>query len=96
MELSSNDISILSMTTTPKAYAIEVQRLQQFPSLFLSLGLHPQLVATRKNELPLFDKYISSCRYVGEIGLDFSRRYYSSKEDQQYMESPGSAYDKSR
>lgn len=84
-ELNNKKITILSMTTTPKAYALEVERLHQFSTIALSLGLHPQLVATRKNELPMVDKYISSCQFIGEIGLDFSRRHYASKKDQEYV-----------
>lgn len=81
-DLHTHDISILTMTTTPKAYNIELHMLKKYPSIFIALGLHPQLVSERKHELVLFDKYISSCKYVGEVGLDFSKRFYHSKKEQ--------------
>ena len=76
------DISILAMTTTPKAYYAEMHMLGNYPSVYVALGLHPQLVSERKQEIAIFDRHIASSRFVGEVGLDFSKRFYSSKEDQ--------------
>jgi TatD DNase family protein len=44
--------------------------------------LHPQLVSERHNELGIVKRLISQSRYIGEVGLDFSRQYYSSKDKQ--------------
>jgi TatD DNase family protein len=73
-------ISLLAMTTTPKAYEIEKQKLSGFSNVQVALGLHPQLVFERINELALIEKYISTTRFVGEIGLDFNKQFYYSKE----------------
>lgn len=70
------------MTTTPKVYDVELRMLGSYPSVHIALGLHPQLASERKHELSIFDKHISSSRYVGEVGLDFSKRFYHSKKDQ--------------
>lgn len=70
------------MTTTPKAYQAETHMLRNFPSIYVALGLHPQLVSERKHELNIFDKYVLSSKYIGEVGLDFSRRFYFSKNEQ--------------
>ena len=76
------DISILAMTTTPRAYHAETNMLRNYQSVYAALGLHPQLVSERKQELAIFDRYVASSRFIGEVGLDFSKRFYSSKEDQ--------------
>lgn len=76
------DISILAMTTTPRAYHAETNMLRNYQSVYVALGLHPQLVSERKQELAIFDRYVTSSRFIGEVGLDFSKRFYSSKEDQ--------------
>ena len=76
------DISILAMTTTPRVYHAETSISSNYPSVYVALGLHPQLVSERKQELAIFDRYVASSRFIGEVGLDFSKRFYSSKEDQ--------------
>ena len=76
------DLSILAMTTTPRAYHAETNMLRNYQSVYVALGLHPQLVSERKQELAIFDRYVASSKFIGEVGLDFSKRFYSSKEDQ--------------
>lgn len=75
-------INLLAMTTTPKAFEIERKKLGDFPNVYVALGLHPQLVFDRIHELTLIEKYIHSTRFVGEIGLDFNKQFYHSKERQ--------------
>jgi TatD DNase family protein len=47
-----------------------------------ALGLHPQLVGERANELPLWEESLPQTRYVGEVGLDAGPRYYKSLDVQ--------------
>lgn len=75
-------INLLAMTTTPKAYEIEKEKLSGFSNVQVALGLHPQLVFERIHELALIEKYISTTKFVGEIGLDFNKQFYHSKERQ--------------
>lgn len=75
-------INLLAMTTTPKAFEIEQKRLGNFSNVHVALGLHPQLVINRSQELALIEKYIHTTRFVGEIGLDFNKQFYRSKERQ--------------
>lgn len=76
------DISLLAVTTTPKAYNAELRMLSNYSSLYIALGLHPQLASEKKHELAIFDQLISSSRFIGEVGLDFSKHFYYSKKDQ--------------
>lgn len=75
-------INLLAMTTTPKAYEIEVNMLGGFSNINIALGLHPQLVFGRFRELSIIEKYITQSKFIGEIGLDYSNQYYNSKEQQ--------------
>lgn len=78
----SERINLLAVTTTPKAYEIEKKKLRSFSNVQVALGLHPQLVFERAHELTLIEQYINTTRFVGEIGLDFNKQFYHSKERQ--------------
>ena len=75
-------ISILTVTTTPKAYEKERLFFSSYKNIKVGLGLHPQLISERFDELSIVEKHISEARYIGEIGLDFNNQFYSSKEKQ--------------
>jgi len=77
-------VSVLAVTTTPKAYTVETEKLSAFSNTKIALGLHPQLIAERSEELGMVEELIDHCKYVGEIGLDYNSRFYHSKEKQKY------------
>ena len=76
------DIGILAVTTTPKAYEKEITIFKPRVNIKVALGLHPQLVSERYSELSLVEKHIGDAEYIGEIGLDFNSQFYFSKEKQ--------------
>lgn len=82
LDAQACNISLIAVTTTPKAYNIEFQMLNNYSSIYIALGLHPQLVSERKHELVIFDKNVTSSKFIGEVGLDFSKHFYHSKKDQ--------------
>lgn len=82
-ECDSEEIATFAVTTTPKAYPRNVEMAANSPFVMVGLGLHPQLVAERAGELRLFERYLDTTRFVGEIGLDAGSKYYSSFEEQQ-------------
>jgi TatD DNase family protein len=71
-------VATLAVTTTPKAWPRNRELASTSAHVRVALGLHPQLVAERENELPIFERYLSDARYVGEIGLDAGPRFYRS------------------
>lgn len=79
------DIQIFSVTTTPKAYEKEIRLLRDYGTIKLALGLHPQLVKERYSELDLVKKYLPNAKYIGEIGLDYNRQFYASKDKQLHV-----------
>ncbi|MGE0531938.1 MAG: Qat anti-phage system TatD family nuclease QatD [Hyphomonadaceae bacterium] len=69
-ECKRRGVYVLSVTTTPSAFRGTVALADGAPRIRTALGLHPQLVAERKFEFPLFEELLPQARYVGEIGLD--------------------------
>lgn len=75
-------IYTLTVTTTPKAWPRNYELTRQTRFVRAALGLHPQLVAERAGELPLWERHLSETRYVGEVGLDAGPRFYKSLDAQ--------------
>ncbi len=71
-QCDSAGIYVLSMTTTPKAWAKSNSLVKGRKKIRTALGLHPELAHERLEELSLFDYLINETKYVGEIGLDGS------------------------
>ena len=72
----------LAVTTTPRAWPRNHELAQCTKHVRAALGLHPQLVAERENEIELWDRYLSETRYVGEVGLDAGSRFFKSLDAQ--------------
>jgi TatD DNase family protein len=75
-------IYTLTVTTTPKAWPRNHELTRHTRYVRAALGLHPQLVAERAAELPLWERHLAETRYVGEVGLDAGPRFYKSLEAQ--------------
>ncbi|WP_083900995.1 Qat anti-phage system TatD family nuclease QatD [Azospirillum sp. B4] len=78
-------IYTLAVTTTPKAWSRNHELTRNTRYVRAALGLHPQLVAERAAELPLWERHLPETRYVGEVGLDAGPRFYRSLEAQRHV-----------
>ena len=72
----------LAVTTTPRAFPRNEELSGESNFVRVALGLHPQLVAERASELSIFEEFLPRTRYVGEVGLDASPRFYRSLDRQ--------------
>ena len=72
-ECIARNLYILSVTTTPTAWAGTAALTKGATRIQTALGLHPQIAHERKAELGLFEEILPQVRYVGEIGLDGGR-----------------------
>ncbi|MBN8905443.1 MAG: TatD family hydrolase [Rhodospirillales bacterium] len=82
-ECVARDLYVLSVTTTPSAWAGTAALAKGAPRIRTALGLHPQIAHERRGELPLFERLLPQVRYVGEVGLDGGpeyRRHWSDQE----------------
>lgn len=82
LELEKTQAYVLSVTTTPKAFPKTSRLVTKKGRIRTALGYHPQLVAERPNELPLFERLLAETRYVGEVGLDGGKEFAASKSAQ--------------
>lgn len=73
---------VIGMTNLPSHFDMGFEYIRKYKKVRLALGFHPQLAANNKEELSLFAKYLARTSYIGEIGLDFSSDYISTKEIQ--------------
>ena len=80
--IAKENVGILSVGTTPRAYLKEVEMFGDVKNIHVALGLHPQLVGSGYDDLELFDSLVQRCHYIGEVGLDFSKEYITNKEQQ--------------
>lgn len=81
-ECEAQQIATLAVTTTPLAFARNLQLTKTLRYVRAALGLHPQLVAERAAELEILKKYLSLTRYIGEIGLDAGPKHFRSLDQQ--------------
>lgn len=63
-------IRTLAVTTTPKAWAQNVEWTKDCQYVRPGLGFHPQLVGERFSELVIFEQCFVQAKYIGEVGLD--------------------------
>jgi TatD DNase family protein len=84
-EADAAGVYTLTVTTTPKAWPGNLALTRHTRYVRAALGLHPQLVAERSNEIALWEHYLPEARYVGEVGLDAGPRYYRSLELQMHI-----------
>lgn len=82
-ECDRERVATLAVTTTPKTWKRNCEVAAGSEHVRVALGLHPQLVAERAQELTLFEKLLPESRYVGEIGLDAAPQFYRSFPDQE-------------
>lgn len=80
---------VLQYVKNHKSYTIAVTNLPQLFTRYkkicegnefvqLALGFHPELVYEYKSQELLFKELVNETRYIGEVGLDFTKK---SKED---------------
>lgn len=77
-----DQVAVLSVTTTPSAFAGTSKLAAGRPLIRTALGFHPELAQARGHELGLFDQLVATTPFVGEIGLDGSSRFSQTRLSQ--------------
>lgn len=75
-------ITTIGMTNLPSHFNMGYEHLKGLKKVRLALGMHPLYAARHENEFPLFQKNLFRTSYVGEVGLDFSKEGFETKEIQ--------------
>ena len=78
-------LSCLSCTVEPRGYTKTHDLLVSCPGVVVGLGLHPWWLSDGSctdSDVDLLVELVSSSAFVGEVGLDFSRRHEHARERQ--------------
>lgn len=81
-ECETEGIVAIGMTNLPSHFEMGYQHLLSFRKVRLALGMHPLYAESHKKELNTFVKNLPKTSYIGEIGLDFSREGFKTKDIQ--------------
>lgn len=69
---------VLAVTTSPKAWIKTKEYFSSVAHVPVALGIHPEIVQSKINELELMISNIWSASYIGEVGIDGSSQYKAS------------------
>ncbi|KAA6331225.1 putative metal-dependent hydrolase TatD [termite gut metagenome] len=75
-------IVTIGMTNLPSHFQMGVNYIRKYKYIRLALGLHPLRATEHAKEYSKFKQYANETSYIGEVGLDFSREGFSTKEIQ--------------
>ena len=73
--VAERNVFTLVFTTSPRAWQATSRMFAGYDNIKVAVGLHPEVVAKKASERALLVSCISRARFVGEVGLDGSRRY---------------------
>ena len=68
--VNARNVFTLCVTTSPRAWLGTSKVFKRYERINVALGLHPEIAATKINELDQMLSSIPAVQYVGEIGLD--------------------------
>ena len=71
--IENNNIYTLAMTNLPGIYEKYQNNYLPFKFIRFALGFHPELAHQYYSQIEYFLKLLPNAKYIGEIGLDFSR-----------------------
>lgn len=69
---------VLAVTTSPRAWQKAKQVFAGIDCIHVALGLHPEILSSKMNEVDMLLSNIRYCKYIGEVGIDGSEQYKSS------------------
>lgn len=73
---------VTGMTNLPLHFQMGQPHLKGYRHIRLALGLHPLRAVEGKGQMHLFRSLVDQTSYIGEIGLDFSREGFATKDVQ--------------
>ncbi|MFL0165262.1 TatD family hydrolase [Candidatus Clostridium helianthi] len=65
----------LFVTNLPEIYEAHLPKYNGFKYIRLGLGYHPEMVDYYDFNKDIFNKYFDSTNYIGEVGIDGSKKY---------------------
>lgn len=71
-------IKTITVTNSPAFYVPNANLFRACKNIRVGLGLHPELINQFGSQLRIFEKEVSTSRFIGEIGLDGSKGHLNS------------------
>ena len=78
----ARQIITIGMTNLTSHFQMGINHVRRYKYIRLALGLHPLRAKEHAKEYSIFKQYVNETSYIGEVGLDFSREGFSTKETQ--------------
>lgn len=75
----------LVVTTSPRAFHATSRVFCGLRNIHVGLGLHPEVAEAKASELDALVAGVKDARFIGEVGLDGSRRFQKSIELQEHI-----------
>ena len=83
LNAESKGVFVICVTNLPSAFLAARPHIHQFKKVRLALGLHPLNAELHSDEeLSRFGELVDETSFIGEIGLDFSREGYATRDKQ--------------
>jgi len=77
-KVNKDNIFTLAVTTSPKAWLATSKVFKNYNNIHVSVGLHPEVVEAKANEVNLLTECIKNTDFIGEVGIDGSKRFEKS------------------
>lgn len=75
-------IYALFVTNFPEVFKKAKDTFQESKYVKLALGYHPEMINIRPFKQRAFDEYLDETKYIGEVGLDFSKDHIKNRDEQ--------------
>ncbi len=75
-------IITIGMTNLPSHFQMGAKHVKRYQYIRLALGMHPLRAKEHAKEYSKFKQYVDYTSYIGEVGLDFSREGFATKQIQ--------------
>ena len=77
-KVDKENVFTLAVTTSPRAWIATSKVFEKYKNIYVSVGLHPEIVEAKANEVDLLIDCIKTSNFVGEVGIDGSKRFSKS------------------
>src|SRR5215207_5842038 len=81
-EAARRGVFTIAVTNLPSHFRAGVPHVRRFAKVRLALGLHPLAAAEHAGELSDFEALFTTTSFVGEVGLDYSREGWATRQRQ--------------
>jgi TatD DNase family protein len=84
-EVSRRNLFTLVVSTSPRAWQATSRVFAGYDNVRVALGLHPEVFEKKQSERDLLLENVRNTQFIGEVGLDGSRRFSSTLDGQERL-----------